>query len=58
MSIYEKVEYLKNLLHDVCRLETKYKYDCSLKTSDISNIIIAFHDNEFILFVFATFTIL
>ncbi len=39
VSIEEKVKYLKNLTHDIFRYGTKYKYNCSLSTVDISQII-------------------
>jgi len=42
----KKVIYLKGLTHDVYRYGTKYKYDCNLSSSDISNIIRSVYNDK------------
>lgn len=46
ISIDEKVDYLKGLTHDTYRYGTKYKYECNLKSTDISSIIRSTNDDE------------
>jgi uncharacterized membrane protein len=45
-TVSDKVEYLNSLTHDVFRFGKKYRYDCSLKYEDISQIIIEVKDDE------------
>lgn len=45
-SIDKKVDYLRSLTHDTYRYGTKYKYECNLKSTDISYIIRSANDEE------------